>query len=150
MILRVGPYLYRIEQVRGYIEHAGKKCLGLCDHHRHVLLVSDVATEAQQVQVVCHEYIEAWLHHFGKELTRLPGKEALCDLFGMAMTQFALDFIHETRSDDSRQGPATAPTSAKLPYRTCEQVDPPDDDGRQWRVRFFEPIRPARAALAAS
>ena len=119
MMLRVGPYLYRVEPVHGYINHQGKKCLGLCDNDRHVLLVSDVATEAQQVQVICHEYIEAWLHHFGREFKRLPGKEALCDLFGLAMTQFALDFIHEMRHHSQPPDPAPPPPTDLAPMPTA-------------------------------
>jgi hypothetical protein len=99
MNFRVGPYLYRVRSVEGYIEHEGESCLGLCDNERHELLISDQASETQQVQVLCHEYIEAWLYHFGQKLPRLKeqDKEAYCDLFGLAMTQFVLDLMHTLR-----------------------------------------------------
>ena len=47
---------------------------------------------AQQIQIICHEYMEAWLYHFGQPE---PDKEAYCDLFGMAMAQFVMDFIRQ-------------------------------------------------------
>ena len=166
MILRVGPYLYRVQSVRGYVRHKGRKCLGLCDNDRHVLLVSDAASEAQRVQIVCHEYVEAWLHHFGGELKTIPGKEALCDLFGIAMTQFAMDFIHQVRQGDRPDDPIAAPpgapanarsqtdaqTELEAPARSVhEHVEPScDDAGTQWRVTVFEPNRPDHRALATS
>lgn len=92
MILRVGPFLYRVRFVDGYIEHEGEKCLGLCDNDAHELLVSTTTHEAQQIQVICHEYMEAWLYHFG---ANIRDKEDYCDLFGMAMTQFVLDLTRQ-------------------------------------------------------
>ncbi len=97
MMMRVGPYLYRVKRVEGYIWHEGHRCLGLCDNDQHELLVSDVPSQAQQVQVICHEYIEAWLYHFGGALNEHVAKEAMCDLFGMAMAQFAMDYMHQMR-----------------------------------------------------
>ncbi|MEX0653111.1 MAG: hypothetical protein WD534_14375 [Phycisphaeraceae bacterium] len=94
MILRVGPFLYRVRFVDGYIDHEGEKCLGLCDNDAHELLVSTVVSEAQQIQVISHEYMEAWLYHFGASVT---DKEDYCDLFGMAMTQFVLDLTRQLR-----------------------------------------------------
>jgi len=123
MIMRVGPYLYRVQSVHGYIHHKGRKCLGLSDNDRHVLLVSDAASEAQQVQIVCHEYVEAWLHHFGGELKDMPCKEAVCDLMGMAMTQFALDFIRQTQSPDQSDDRATMSAPAKVSM--LKEVSPP-------------------------
>lgn len=94
MNLRVGPFVYRVQFVEGLIEHEGRQCLGLCDNDAHVILVARHGSEAQQVQVVCHEYMEAWVYHFGQGMT---DKEAMCDLFGMAMTQFTLDLMHQMR-----------------------------------------------------
>lgn len=94
MNLRVGPFVYRVQFVEGLIEHEGRQCLGLCDNDAHVILVARHGNEAQQIQVVCHEYMEAWVYHFGQGMT---DKEAMCDLFGMAMTQFTLDLMHQMR-----------------------------------------------------
>ncbi|MFA9477612.1 hypothetical protein ACERK3_04815 [Phycisphaerales bacterium AB-hyl4] len=58
MILRVGPFLYRVRFVDGYIDHEGEPCLGLCDNDAHELLVSTTVNEAQQIQVICLEYME--------------------------------------------------------------------------------------------
>lgn len=92
MILRVGAFLYRVEFVPGYIIHEGERCLGLCDNDAHTIQVSTLTSLAQQVQVICHEYMEAWLYHFGQDM---HDKESYCDLFGMAMTQFVLDLTHQ-------------------------------------------------------
>jgi hypothetical protein len=94
MEFRVGPYLYAVRPVAGYIDHQGQRCLGLCDNERHELLISDQASPAQQIQVACHEYMEAWVYHFGANLT---DKEDYCDLFGLAMTQFIMDLIRDLR-----------------------------------------------------
>ncbi|MCC7406622.1 MAG: hypothetical protein IT442_01025 [Phycisphaeraceae bacterium] len=107
MNLRVGPFVYRVRFVEELIEHEGRRCLGLCDNDAHVILVARHGSEAQQVQVVCHEYMEAWVYHFGQGMT---DKEAMCDLFGMAMTQFTLDLMHQMRcwADPSPAGDASA------------------------------------------
>ena len=88
----VGPYVYSVRQVRGYIVHEGENCLGLCDNEKHEMLISDQASPAQQIQVACHEYMEAWVFHFG---ANLKDKEDYCDLFGLAMTQFLMDFMRD-------------------------------------------------------
>ncbi len=90
MDFKVGPYIYRVTMARGYLELDGQRCLGLCDHEQHALEVSDQCSPAQRVQVICHEYMEAWLYHFGHAGM---DKEAYCDLFGLAMTQFAMDHV---------------------------------------------------------
>ena len=90
MDFKVGPYTYRVTMARGYLGLDGQRCLGLCDHERHLLEVSDQCSPAQRVQVICHEYMEAWLYHFGHAGM---DKEAYCDLFGLAMTQFAMDHV---------------------------------------------------------
>ncbi|MFA9477611.1 hypothetical protein ACERK3_04810 [Phycisphaerales bacterium AB-hyl4] len=102
MILRVGPFLYRVRFVDSYIEHEGEKCLGLCDNDAHELLVSTVVTEAQQIQVISHEYMEAWLFHFGENVA---DKEDYCDLFGMAMTQFVLDLTRQLQQPATQDTP---------------------------------------------
>lgn len=138
MIMRVGPYLYRVKHVEGYIWHEGQRCLGLCDNDRHELLVSDVPSQAQQVQVICHEYIEAWLHHFGGQLVEHPDKETMCDLFGMAMTQFALDFMQQVRRcDDPNMQAQERRTSCAM--NVSEQVEQTAEDQASWRVRIYEP-----------
>lgn len=153
MQMRVGPFVYRIETVQGYIEHEGNQCLGLCDYDRQILFVSDVGSEAQQVQVLCHEYIEAWLHHFGGNLKDLPEKEQLCDLFGLAMTQFALDFVQAARKAPGLTSPFAAPSAAHAPRRPSNDEALPfdiDSDSQQWRIKIFEPLCPDRPKLAAS
>ena len=94
MLLRVGPFVYRVEKVAGYIRFDGEECLGLCDNEAQVLYVSRRCSTAQQIQVLCHEYMEAWIYNFGQgELD----KEAWCDLFGLAMTQFVMDLMQSLR-----------------------------------------------------
>jgi len=88
----VGPYDYSVRVVAGYIVHEGENCLGLCDNEKHEILISDQASPAQQIQVACHEYMEAWVYHFGANLV---DKEDYCDLFGLAMTQFLMDFMRD-------------------------------------------------------
>ena len=91
----------------------GKKLLGLCDNERHELLISDQASTAQQIQTVCHEYLEAWIYHFGQKLND-QDKEIYCDLFGLAMTQFVLDFIQSFRSE-LEFSPTFSPASPQQP-----------------------------------
>jgi hypothetical protein len=98
MNLRVGPFVYRVELVPGYIPFEGDDCLGLCDNEHHLILVSDRCSDAQRVQVLCHEYMEAWLYHFGQNLR---DKEAWCDLFGLAMAGFVLDLMRTLRTEDA-------------------------------------------------
>lgn len=92
MILRVGPFLYRVHFVEDELVHEGERCLGLCDNETHDIYVAAGTSFAQQVQIICHEYMEAWLYHFGHGE---PSKEAYCDLFGMAMAQFVMDLTHQ-------------------------------------------------------
>ena len=92
MILRVGPFNYRVRFVEGYIDHEGQPCLGLCDNDTHELFISTVPGLAQQIQVIGHEYLEAWIYHFG---ANLKDKEDYCDLFGLALAQFVLDLTHQ-------------------------------------------------------
>ncbi|MEM1027367.1 MAG: hypothetical protein AAGJ38_04725 [Planctomycetota bacterium] len=99
MHLRVGPFVYRVEKVAGYVQHDGEDCLGLCDNDEHVLWLSERCSTAQQIQVLCHEYMEAWLYHFGQGVS---DKEDWCDLFGLAMTQFVMDLMQTLRLE----GPA--------------------------------------------
>lgn len=113
MILRVGPFLYRVRFVDGYIDHEGERCLGLCDNDAHELLVSTVVSEAQQIQVISHEYMEAWLYHFG---ANVRDKEDYCDLFGMAMTQFVLDL---TRQLQQPVDGAETPSGDAAAMRQC-------------------------------
>jgi len=131
MILRVGPYLYRVNFIPDYVEHQGTQCLGLCDNDEQVITVSQRVSEAEQIQVLCHEYMEAWLYHFGRS-TR--DKEDYCDLFGMAMAQFVTDLTHQLKDwaqKDLRQpaslaavppkhqsGPATAGHAVPLSVRS--------------------------------
>lgn len=112
MNLRVGPYLYRVRFVHGYIEHEGQPCLGLCDNDQHELLISDQISEAQQIQVIGHEYMEAWLYHFGQNL---KDKEDYCDLFGIAMAQLVMDLVHQMRLDASELLKPPANADAKSP-----------------------------------
>ena len=134
MKVRVGPHEYRVRRVRGGIELAGEPCLGLCDHDAQELLVDATLPPSQQVQVLAHEVMEAWVYHFG-----WPGqdKEAGCDLFGQAVTQLMIDLGHAPAQVLSRIEP--------------EQVTPPRGEGvyavrmtewtdANWRLRLFEPI----------
>jgi hypothetical protein len=60
------PFVYRVQVVEGYIRFEGDDCLGLCDNEAHEVLVSDHCYLAQQMQVICQEYMEAWIYHFGQ------------------------------------------------------------------------------------
>lgn len=125
MILRVGAFLYRVKFVEGYIDYQGQRCLGLCDNDAHEITVSTVPGLAQQVQVICHEYMEAWLFHFGQGVN---GKEDYCDLFGMAMAQFVLDLTHQLHAFASKEGGQQVDLTAI--HQMGQQVQD-DSDGRQ-------------------
>ncbi|MCC7145689.1 MAG: hypothetical protein IT443_04520 [Phycisphaeraceae bacterium] len=104
MNLRVGPFVYRIQFVHGHIQHEGQACLGLCDNDQHLILISDQASESQQIQITCHEYMEAWLFHFG---ANIADKEDYCDLFGLAMTQFVMDLMQQLRPPEITPAPGS-------------------------------------------
>ncbi len=177
MTLRVGPYLYRVRYVEGYIEHEGHACLGLCDNEAHVIYISDQITEAEQIQTLCHEYMEAWIHHFGQspgrsdadtrgaadnDLAADAHKEAWCDLFGLAMTQFIVDWMHQVRRfayqaeppaarpgacsvarDIRRERSASAPRRRPAPLspvRMRQSVGAASDQRGSWRIRIFERV----------
>lgn len=155
MNLRVGPYIYRVHQVPGYLEHDGRQCLGLCDNERHEIFVSDVPNESQQVQIVCHEYMEAWMYHFGHDMIEHPAKEAMCDLFGMAMAQFAFDFMHAAGNSlpsfanmSPKPSPPAPPRAAspdittkrRPPLQPKRYWHPPTSaEAKPWRVTVYEP-----------
>ncbi len=120
MLLRVGPFVYRVKVVSGYIQFEGDDCLGLCDNETHELLVSDRCSPAQQVQVICHEYMEAWTYHFGQGVM---DKEAWCDLFGLAMTQFIMDLMKTLRLEGGQFIAAVTQTPP-----ATETSQPSDDD----------------------
>jgi len=156
MNFRVGPYLYRLKLVDGYLYHEGEKCLGLCDNDRQLIWVSAQASETQQIQAACHEYMEAWIYHFGQGL---HDKEDYCDLFGMAMTQFVLDVLHQLRIWSDAHGPSDAPCPttaqrsgstpgpltgrrvAPAPASAAARQDRFTDAHRDttWRIRIYEP-----------
>jgi hypothetical protein len=150
MEFRVGPYLYAVRPVAGYIDHQGQRCLGLCDNERHELLISDQASPAQQIQVACHEYMEAWVYHFGANLT---DKEDYCDLFGLAMTQFIMDLIRDLRPMLKPEAAQAldllhAPVPGSVPGTTPGHIapahavngHPPQPDPGSYRVtRIYEP-----------
>ena len=92
MILRVGPFLYRVHFVEEELVHEGERCLGLCDNETHDIYVAANTSFAQQIQIISHEYMEAWIYHFGQSE---PDKEAYCDIFGMAMAQFIMDLVRQ-------------------------------------------------------
>ncbi len=139
MMLRVGPYLYRVKHIAGYIQHEGERCLGLCDNDRHELLVSDVPSEAQQVQVICHEYAEAWLYHFGGKLTEHADKELMCDLFGMAMAQLAMDLMRTLRGELAETEAAAPEAPQEVAMHMDERLEQLEAGEAPWRVRIYEP-----------
>ncbi|MCC6680381.1 MAG: hypothetical protein IT445_05710 [Phycisphaeraceae bacterium] len=148
LTVRVGPLDYDVALVTEYIRHEGEDCLGLCDNEKQQLLISDRASPAQRVAVFCHEYMEAWLYHFGGQE---KDKEGYCDLFGLAMTQFVQQFAPGFVIDDSsvrrlpqRELDEQTHAEALRPIgklRITERIIPaePGDDGRAWRVRVVEP-----------
>jgi len=114
MRLRVGPFTYQVRWLAGYIEYAGERCLGLCDNEQHALLISDRASPMQQLQVLCHEYMEAWVYHFAGER---PSKEDYCDLFGLAMAQLIADFAGEAEpSPDDEPAPPQGGANERDPF----------------------------------
>lgn len=151
MLFRVGPFVYRVEKVAGYVQHEGEDCLGLCDNDAHVLYVSQECSTAQQIQVLCHEYMEAWLYHFGQGVEAVGDKEQWCDLFGLAMTQFVTDLMHTLRVEgpalfDSSpspppppEAPTESPPSPEVGPSTTPAVDGPS---------HTDPKRPKRARPA--
>ena len=149
MQLRVGPFCYRVQFVDGYIHHDGQRCLGLCDNDQHVLYVANVVDKAQQIQVLCHEYMEAWLYQFGADLNddhAALDKEQLCDLCGLAMTQFALDWVHQAGQsfDTDASSPLALHAGGDRPPAPVARHEHADnaDPSRRWVVRVFEPDRP--------
>jgi len=150
MHVSVGPLVYSVHLVAGYVRHEGEDCLGLCDNEAQRLYVSDRTTAAQRVAVFCHEYMEAWLYHFGGEE---KSKEGYCDVFGLAMTQFvqqfAPDFAIDPRkmpveSPPAEDGARDANARRVVGLHVTERIVPSmsvetGDDGRAWRVRIIEP-----------
>jgi len=124
MHVRVGPFDYEVSLVTGYIRYEQEDCLGLCDNEQHQLLISDRTTSAQRVAVFCHEYMEAWLYHFGDEKQT---KEGYCDLFGLAMAQFIQQFAPDFAIDQSvvaRDANELKVTSSKL--KVTERIVRPE------------------------
>jgi hypothetical protein len=123
MHLKVGPFVYRVVFVEGFVEHEGAACLGLADHERHVITVSRAVSESQQVQVICHEYMEAWVYHFAADLADdAPQKERWCDLFGSAMTQFVMDLVRTLRESGADGGEALGGASVRSTEGAAEKV----------------------------
>ena len=89
MRFQVGPFTYSVRRVSGYIEFNGQRLLGLADHEQHELLISDRVNLTQQVQVLGHEIMEAWIYQHGAP----RDKESACDLFGTALTAFTMDLM---------------------------------------------------------
>ena len=151
MMLRVGPFLYRVRFVQRELWLDGERCLGICDNETHEIFVASHLSFAQQVQVICHEYMEAWLYHFGpagggRGRPDEPGgaagahgqKEAYCDVFGMAMAQFVMDLIHQfdqlgrTAAGTAMGAGAAAPGPSGAPSAAaCEDHHGP---ARDWQT----------------
>ncbi len=148
LTVRVGPLEYDVALVTGYIRHEGEDCLGLCDNEKQQLLISDRASAAQRVAVFCHEYMEAWLYHFGGQE---KDKEGYCDLFGLAMTQFVQQFAPGFVIDDASVRRAAQQELEAEPHaqalrpigklRITERIVPaePGSGEKPWRVRVVEP-----------
>ncbi|MEM8782290.1 MAG: hypothetical protein AAGE65_05465 [Planctomycetota bacterium] len=150
MLLKVGPFVYRVVLVAGYIRHEGDDCLGLCDNETHELFVSDRCSVAQQIQVISHEYMEAWFYHFGREDM---DKEAWCDLFGLAMTQFTLDLMQTLRLEPAAWAAGMSGGSENPngpPRRDPGTSDPEPGDPKAPRTRRASAVRVFRAAEASN
>ncbi|MEM6553786.1 MAG: hypothetical protein AAF750_16835 [Planctomycetota bacterium] len=111
MRFRVGPFEYRLELVEDDIRFEGEVCLGLCDNTAQVLYVSAACSPTQRLQVLCHEYMEAWWYHFGQTAS---DKEGWCDLFGLAMTQFVQDLMESGGVDAAVLWEASGPTTTDI------------------------------------
>ena len=130
MILRVGPFHYRVHFVEGDLLHEGERCLGLCDNETHDIYIDARLGFAQQVHVICHEYMEAWLYQFGPPTPHQPlTKETYCDIFGMAMAQFVMDLIH--RCDHLAGGSPTTDAPAATAPTTFTAPAPATDANRE-------------------
>jgi hypothetical protein len=167
MRLRVGPFVYEVRWVEGPLEHDGRPCLGLCDNEQHILWVAGVGSHAQQVQVLLHEYCEAWVYQFGEGLADDPEKkERWCDLFGLAMTQFVTDLMATLRlegwpipppepaaslaeSGPSARSPAAIQTkTASAAARTAVYEPPAPPPRTAPRPADDAPTKPAEADVA--
>lgn len=152
MHLKVGPFVYRVVFVEGFVEHDGAECLGLCDHERHEITISRSVSEAQQIQVIGHEYMEAWVYHFGADLADdAAQKERWCDLFGAAMTQFVMDLVRTMREAGATDGWTEPEAEAGPPAAATGQAPPTRRAGVSTKPRRTadSPESPARRNVEA-
>lgn len=67
--LRVGPYDYTVQLVRGYIMQDGEECVGFFVRAQQLILISDQQCEAQRWSTLWHEIAHAWHATFGATRT---------------------------------------------------------------------------------
>jgi hypothetical protein len=96
MDLHIGPLVYSVYLWSGYIPHEGQPCLGLCDHDRQCVLISDHAKNERRLQVLCHEAWHIWRHHFGSQCSTAEGE---ADLVGMMFVQLMKDLHGQTATE---------------------------------------------------
>jgi hypothetical protein len=111
MDLHIGPLVYRVYLWPGFIQHEGEQCLGLCDHDRQYVLISDTVNDDRRMQVLCHEAWHTWRHHFASQCSTPEGE---ADLVGMMFVQLmkdlhggmphALSMLIYAPSDERRAG----------------------------------------------
>ncbi len=92
MQVDVGPFVYEVELVRGYVQYRGEPCLGLCDHLAKRIMIADVMDRSQRLHVFLHELFHAWQHH---QPGRIDDEEAMADLVATSMTRLILDVTNQ-------------------------------------------------------
>lgn len=147
MDIDVGALTYRVELVRGYVQHRGEPCVGLCDHLQRRILIADVLDRSQRLHVFLHELMHAWWH---VQPGRIDDEEAVADLVATAMTRLLLAVCDDPgalalfdQARGVRGAPLDPPDESDAPPLRVrvrrEVVDAPDDDATgSWVVRIFE------------
>ena len=63
MLIRVGTDYYAVQLVEGYISRGEDQFVGVCDHLRRQILISDQLSESDRLRVLVDRWINAWSHH---------------------------------------------------------------------------------------
>lgn len=86
MKIPVGPFLYEVRLVSGYVlDPDGRRCLGLTYPDRQLIEVSDVPPSAKRLATLWHEIAHAWKCELDiTQADELDG-ESIANLIGLAM-----------------------------------------------------------------
>jgi len=142
MLIRVGPYRYRVELVNGYVEHEQTLWLAVTDHQRHLIRVSDRVADEDRLRVMLSELMQAWWNAYDSAETSettvidamVSGMVDLLDqlaprLSGKAMPA-GVDQIIEALATTS---PKAEPTTTGRANALSEQASPLRPNLRLWR-----------------